>query len=70
VTLDRYRKLLSQVGVGQPALPNDNFDTSEGPGKYRLNHETHDALAKQNCGASPELRAEFLELYGERSGSA
>jgi hypothetical protein len=43
VTLDRYRKLLSQVGVGQPALPNDNFDTSEGPGKYRLNHETHDA---------------------------
>jgi hypothetical protein len=27
-------------------------------------------LAKQNCGASPELRAEFLELYGERSGSA
>src|ERR1019366_3739264 len=70
-TLDRYRKLLGQVNTGQPDLPNDNFDTGEvtGPGKYRLNDETHakllDALAKQNfSGASPELRAEFLEFYG------
>src|ERR1700680_4817717 len=70
-TLDRYRKLLSQAGASQPDLPNDNFDTGEatGPGKYRLNDETHaevlDALAKQNfSGASPELRAEFLEFYG------
>ena len=70
-TLDRYRKLLGQVGAGQPDLPNDNFDTGEvtGPGKYRLNDETHakllDALAKQNfSGASPELRAEILEFYG------
>jgi hypothetical protein len=52
-------------------LPNDNFDTGgvTGPGKYRLNDETHakllDALAKQNVsGASPELRAEMLEFYG------
>src|SRR6202049_2751148 len=70
-TLDRYRDLLSQVGTGQPALPNDNFDTGEitGPGKYRLNDETHakllDALATQNfSGVSPELRAEILEFYG------
>ncbi len=70
-TLDRYRKLLGQVGTGQPDLPNDNFDTGEvtGPGKYRLNDEAHakllDALAKQNfSGASPELRAELLEFYG------
>jgi len=70
-TLDRYRKLLGQVDTGQPALPNDNFDTGAitGPGKYRLNDETHakllDALAKQNfSSASPKLRAEFLEFYG------
>src|ERR1700674_5694089 len=52
-TLDRYRQLLSQVGVGQLDLPNDNFDTGAvtGPGEYRLNDETHakllGALAKQ-----------------------
>ena len=70
-TLDRYRQLLSQVGTGKPDLPNDNFDTGEmtGPGKYRLNDETHakllDALAKQNFrGASPEVRAELLEFFG------
>jgi Zinc dependent phospholipase C len=70
-TLDRYRTLLGQVGTSHPDLPNDNFDTGEvtGPGIYRLNDETHakllDALATQNfSGASPELRAEFLEFYG------
>ncbi|HEY6264152.1 MAG TPA: zinc dependent phospholipase C family protein [Candidatus Acidoferrum sp.] len=70
-TLDRYRQLLSQVGTGQLDLPNDNFDTGEitGPGKYQLNDVTHakllDALAKQNFnGASPEVRAELLEFYG------
>jgi hypothetical protein len=69
-TLDRYRKLLGQVGAGQPDLPNYNFDTGEvaGPGKYRLNDETHaellDALAKQNFnGASPAVRAELLEFF-------
>src|SRR5579864_8732450 len=72
-TLDSYRKLLGQVGAGQMDLPNDNFDTGEvtGPGKYRLNDETHarllDALAKQNfSGTSPELRAEMLEFYGHQ----
>ncbi|HXA78399.1 MAG TPA: zinc dependent phospholipase C family protein [Candidatus Acidoferrales bacterium] len=70
-SLDRYRKLLGQVDVGQLALMNDNFDTGEvtGPGKYRLNDEVHaellDALAKQSfSGASPEIRAELLEFYG------
>jgi hypothetical protein len=70
-TLDRYRQLLSQVGTGQPDLPNDNFDTGEitGPGKYRLNDETHakwlHALAKQDfTGASPEVRAELMEFFG------
>ena len=70
-TLDRYRQLLSQVGSGQLDLPNNNFDTGEitGPGKYRLNDETHakllDALAKQNFnGAAPEVRAELMEFFG------
>jgi hypothetical protein len=70
-TLDRYRHLLSQVDTGQLDLPNANFDIGEitGPGKYRLNDETHakllDALAKQNfSGASPEVRAELLEFFG------
>ncbi len=70
-SLDRYRKLLSQAGAGQPDLPNDNFDTGEitGPGKYQLNDETQakllDALAKQKFnGASPEIRAELLEFFG------
>jgi hypothetical protein len=70
-TLDRYRQLLTQAGAGQPDLPNDNFDTGEvtGPGKYRLNDETHakllDALAKQKfTGVSPEVRAELVEFFG------
>ena len=70
-TLDLYRKLLSQVDTGQPDLPNENFDTGEvaGPGKYRLNDETHaqllDELAKQNfSGTSQQVRAELLEFYG------
>jgi hypothetical protein len=70
-TLDRYRHLLSLVEAGQPDLPNDNFDTGEitGPGKYRLNDETHakwlHALAKQNfSGTSPEVRAELMEFFG------
>jgi Zinc dependent phospholipase C len=70
-TLDRYRQLLNQVGTTQLDLPNENFDTGEisGPGKYRLNDETHakllDALAKQNfSGASPAVRAELVEFFG------
>jgi hypothetical protein len=70
-TLDRYRQLLGQVGTDQLQLPNQNFDTGQitGPGKYRLNDETHakllGELAKQDFrGASPELQAELLEFFG------
>ena len=70
-TLDRYRQLLSQVGTGHLQLPNENFDTGEktGPGKYRLNDETHakllGTLAKQNFrGALPEVLTELLEFFG------
>ncbi len=69
--LDRYRHLLTLVGTDRLQLPNDNFDTGEisGPGKYRLNDETHakllDELAKQDFrGASPEVQAELLEFFG------
>ncbi len=71
-TLDRYRNLLGQVGAQQLQLPNENFDTGEttGPGKYRLNDETHahllDALAKQDfSGVSPAVRAELIAFYGD-----
>jgi hypothetical protein len=70
-TLDRYRHLLSQVGTDRLHLANDNFDTGQitGPGKYRLNDETHakllEALAKQDFrGVSPEVQAELLEFFG------
>ena len=70
-SLDRYKKLLTEAGAGQPDLPNDNFDTGEisAPGKYQLADETQakllDSLAKQNFnGASPEVRAELLEFFG------
>jgi len=70
-TLDRYRHLLAEVGVGPPDLPNVNFDTGEitGPGQYELNDEAQakllDELAKQKfSGASPEIRAELLEFFG------
>ena len=69
--LDSYQRLLAAVGADRLHLPNDNFDTGEisGPGKYRLNDETHakllDELAKQDFrGASPEVQAELLEFFG------
>ena len=70
-TLDRYRESLNQIGAGKLELPNDNFDTGDntGPGKYKLDEETHakllDLLAKQNfSGSSPKIRAELLDYFG------
>ena len=53
-SLDRYRALLAEVGLGKLSLPNDNLhvgmDTP--PGGYHLNDDTYaellHALAKQN----------------------
>jgi hypothetical protein len=71
-TLDRYRKLLREAREGPPNLPNDNFDVGEhtGPGKYRLNDDTHAKLldklaAKQFIGVTPELQTELLRFFGE-----
>ncbi|HXM93519.1 MAG TPA: zinc dependent phospholipase C family protein [Candidatus Dormibacteraeota bacterium] len=70
--LDRYRKLLTDTGTGHVDLPNNNFDTGDqtGPGKYRLNDETHamllDKLAAVNfAGASPEVREELLNFFSD-----
>jgi hypothetical protein len=70
--LDHYRGLLSLQAAGQLELPNDNFDTGEisGPGKYRLNDETHaallEALAGQNFASAPaDVRAELLDFYSQ-----
>jgi hypothetical protein len=72
VTLSRYRRLLTQEGEGRADLPNDNFDVGEntGPGKYRLNDDTHakllDKLAeKKFAGMSSELREELLRFFAE-----
>jgi hypothetical protein len=61
-TLDRYRKLLNEVREGHVDLPNVNCDVGEhtGPGKYRLNDDTHakllDKLADGHfMGASSQL---------------
>ena len=74
-TLDLYRRQLRELAAGQLTLPNDNFDTGEvtGPGQYFLNDETQakllDRLAKQNfAGASPEIRAELLQFFGQPDG--
>jgi Zinc dependent phospholipase C len=71
-TLDRYRKLLAQVGSGHLELVNDNFDTGEttGPGKYQMNDDTYakllDKLSDEKfAGAAPELRANILSFFGD-----
>jgi Zinc dependent phospholipase C len=71
-TLERYRKLLGQVGSGNLELLNDNFDTGDttGPGKYGLNDDTYakllDKLSDDKfAGASPELRANILAFFGD-----
>ncbi|MGA8035215.1 MAG: zinc dependent phospholipase C family protein [Candidatus Acidiferrales bacterium] len=71
-SMARYRKLTAEQGAGELALANDNFDTggATGPGKYKLDDQTHaqllDALAKLKFqGVTPELRAEMLGFYGD-----
>src|SRR5438445_6962078 len=71
-TLDRYRELLTEVREGRLDLTNNNFDIGEktGPGKYRLNDETHaellDKLSENKfVGASSEVKAELLRFFAE-----
>jgi hypothetical protein len=71
-TLERYRNLLNEIREGDVDLPNDNCDVGEhtGPGKYRLNDDTHakllDKLADDHfTGASSQLREELLRFFAE-----
>jgi hypothetical protein len=71
-TLDRYRKLLTQVGNGHIEMVNDNFDTggSIAPGKYRLSDDTYakllDKLSDEKFAkALPEVRANILAFYSD-----
>jgi Zinc dependent phospholipase C len=69
-SLERYKKLLARQGQGRLDLANYNFDTGgpTGPGKYKLDDETHaqllGELAKKNFqGMTPELKVEMLNFY-------
>jgi hypothetical protein len=71
-TLSRYRKLLTEESEGRANLPNENCDVGEntGPGKYRMNDDTHakllDRLAEEKfAGMSSELREELLHFFAE-----
>ena len=71
-TMDRYRKLLTDVGTGHVDLPNDNFDVGEPtpPGKYKKNDDAYSTLliklAEKNFAeVTPELRAELLEFFSD-----
>jgi hypothetical protein len=69
-TLDRYRGFLADEAAGHLALVNDNFDTGgiTGPGKYRMNDDTHAKLLsklaeRKFAGAPVELRQELLRSF-------
>jgi hypothetical protein len=72
VTMDRYRKLLGEVGSGPLELVNDNFDTggSIAPGQYRMSDDTYAKLLhklsdEKFAKALPEVRANILAFYSD-----
>jgi len=69
-TLDRYRRLLTDLGTGKVELPNDNFDVGvrTALGEYHLSDDTYaellHRLAEQNFSrTTPELGAEIERFY-------
>jgi hypothetical protein len=75
-TLDRFRRLLTEVREDKLELPNDNFDVGEstGPRKYRLNDEAHaellNRLAEMNfAGASTGVKAELMQFFSDPSAA-
>lgn len=71
-TLDRYRAFLSDEAADHLELINNNFDTGDmtGPGKYRMNDETHAKLLgmladDKFAGASSEVREELLHFFSD-----
>ena len=71
-TLDRYRKLLTEVNSGHLQLMNDNFDTGEatGPGQYQMNDDAYANEAGREVAVQPSKAAagrfinEIVELIG------
>lgn len=70
VTLDQYRRLLTQLREGRLDLPNDNIDLGEmtGPGQYALDDEAQAQLldrlaARKFAGMNPELKEELLRFF-------
>ena len=71
-TLDRYRSLLTELGTGKVALPDDNLDVGAktAPGEYRLNDDTYaellHRLAERNFSGVPrDLRTEIERFYAD-----
>ena len=70
VALDRYSTLLTQMGAGKMALPNDNLDVDKDTplGEYHLADDTYAVLlhrlAERNfAGMTPALRADIRRFY-------
>jgi len=72
-SLDRYRKLLSELQENRLKLPNENFDVGEvtAAGGYRLGDHAYAQLLDKLDGhyrdMPPELRADILAFYGDLS---
>jgi hypothetical protein len=73
-TVDQYRALLKQLRTGTPELPNYDLDTGQSTkaAEYSLADTTYakllDRLAdRQFAQTSPELRANILNFYSDRS---
>ncbi|HKV25248.1 MAG TPA: zinc dependent phospholipase C family protein [Candidatus Acidoferrum sp.] len=73
-TLDRYRKLLTELQAGNLQLPNDNFDVGEttGPGVYVMNDDAHAELldklaALKFAGMTSGLKTAILQFYADPS---
>ncbi len=71
-SLDRYRSLLTDLGTGKVAIPNDNFDVGArtAPGEYHLSDDTYAELLHRLAehdfsGITPELRAEIERFYAD-----
>ena len=74
VTVDDYRKLLEEVGSGNPILGNSDLDTGNPtrPGEYSLTDQTYakllGQLAKKKFDqTTPQLRANILQFYADAS---
>jgi hypothetical protein len=76
LTVDRYRILLHAVGTDSVVLPNCDLDSGQATkaAEYSLTDDTYAKLLGQLSsrkfdGTTPELRANVLDFYSDRSAS-